>query len=100
MARFVRSPDVVARRIAGELVLVPIASRTDNPLKRTANFYVLNGTGELLWKHLDSAADASGLTRHLVEEYQVDEDTARGDVEQFLKELTACGAVEEIREQT
>jgi len=50
MARFVRSPDVVARRIAGEMVLVPIASRTDNPLKRTANFYVLNATGELLWK--------------------------------------------------
>lgn len=100
MARFVRSPDVVARRIAGELVLVPIATRTDNPLKRTANFYVLNQTGELLWQQLENAADAPDLTRHLIEQYQVDEDTARGDVEQFLKELAACGAVEEIREQT
>jgi coenzyme PQQ synthesis protein D (PqqD) len=99
MARFVRSPDVVARRIAGELVLVPIASRTENPLKRTANFYVLNGTGELLWAQLESPADVPALARQLVTHFRVDEVTAQGDVERFLSELAACGAVETV-EQT
>ena len=99
MARFVRSADVVARRIAGELVLVPIASRTENPLKRTANFYVLNGTGEVLWAHLESPADVPTLTRELVSQFRVDEATAQSDVERFLSELAACGAVETV-EQT
>lgn len=93
MARFVRSPDVVARRIAGEVVLVPIAVRTENAARRTANFYVLNETAELLWERLQSPADVEDLTRHIAQHYEIDADRARGDVEHFLSELARCGAI-------
>jgi hypothetical protein len=96
MARFVRSPDVVARQIAGETVLVPIATRTENAARRTANFYVLNETGELLWEHLAVPADVDELARHLVQQYQIDADSARADVERFLSELTDCGAIDTL----
>lgn len=96
MARFVRSPDVVARRIAGELVLVPIATRTENASRRTANFYVLNGTGELLWATLEEPADIEELTRQLTQNYQISEDVARGDVRQFLSALERCGAIHPV----
>jgi hypothetical protein len=94
MARFVRSADVVARRIAGELVLVPIGSRTDDAERRTANFFVLNGTGEFLWDLLASARDADELTTELTQHFQIDAFTAGEDVQQFLAELLNCGAID------
>lgn len=93
MARFVRSPDVVARRIAGEVVLVPIAVRTENAARRTANFYVLNTTAELLWERLESPADVEELTRQLAVHYEISAEDARRDVERFLNDLERCGAV-------
>lgn len=96
MARFVRSPDVVARRIAGEVVLVPIATRTENASRRTANFYVLNGTGEVLWERLASPADVGELTQHLTLQYEIGADDARGDVETFLSALASCGAIDTV----
>jgi len=96
MARFVRSPDVIARRIAGETVLVPIAVRTENAARRTANFYVLNESGELLWKHLDAPADVDELAQFLVDEYELGSEDARRDVERFLSDLAECGAIQNV----
>jgi hypothetical protein len=93
MARFVRSPDVVARRIAGEVVLVPIAVRTENAERRTANFYVLNTTAELLWQRLEAPADVEDLTQQLATHYEISADDARRDVEHFLTDLERCGAI-------
>ena len=96
MARFVRSADVVARRIAGELVLVPIATRTDDAERRTANFFVLNRTGEFLWEQLVSAIDSDALVTALTQEFAIGADEARGDVERFLSELADCGAIDPV----
>ena len=93
MARFVRSPDVVARRIAGEVVLVPIATRTEDASTRTANFYVLNETAEILWRRLDAPASPEELAQQLTLHYEIDPDQARGDVERFLSDLANCGAI-------
>lgn len=96
MARFVRSADVVARRIAGELVLVPIATRTDDAERRTADFYVLNGTGEFLWDQLVSPMDSDTLTSALTQHFAIGAEEARGDVERFLSELADCGAIDPV----
>ena len=96
MARFLRSADVVARRIAGELVLVPIGSRTDDAERRTANFFVLNATGEFLWGLLASARDAEELTSQLTQHFQIDAFTAGEDVNRFLAELLNCGAIDTL----
>jgi hypothetical protein len=98
MARFVRSADVVARRIAGELVLVPIGSPTDDAERRTANFFVLNGTGEFLWGLLASAMGAEELTLHLTQHFQIDAFTAAEDVKAFLAELLNCGAIDVLEQ--
>jgi len=96
MARFVRSADVVARRIAGELVLVPIATRTDDAERRTANFYVLNGTGEFLWDRLASPADIDALVSAVTQHFAISAGEALGDVERFLAELADCGAIDTV----
>ena len=93
MARFVRSPDVVARRIAGEVVLVPIATQAEDASRRTANFYVLNEAAELLWRQLEAPAGPEALAQQLALHYEIDPDQARRDVERFLSDLANCGAI-------
>lgn len=44
------SPDVVARTIEGELILIPIASGIGDA---EDDIYTLNETGRVIWEHLD-----------------------------------------------
>ena len=55
----------------------------------------LNETGAFLWNILKEGAEPDELAAHLVEEYEVDEATARKDVEIFLSRLREKGLVEE-----
>ena len=55
----------------------------------------LNETGAFLWNVLKEGAEPDELAAHLVEEYEVDEVTARKDVEIFLSRLREKGLVEE-----
>ena len=93
MARFVRSAGIVSRHIAGELVLVPLGLPRPEGGGGTANFYVLNDTGEFLWNKLGSPVNADELSVALAAEYGIDLDAARGDVLRFLAELSETGAV-------
>ena len=55
----------------------------------------LNETGAFLWNILKEGAEPDELAAHLVEEYEVDEATARKDVEILLSRLREKGLVEE-----
>ena len=94
VTRYVRASGVVARRIAGEMVLVPVATRSENPLTRVADFFVLNETGEYLWNLLSSPMGAEDLARHLISEYQIPLVQATSDVRAFLDEMRASGALD------
>ena len=93
MTRYARSPNVVARRIAGELVLVPVAARSEDPGRRVADFFVLNDSGEFLWEQLTSPRDASELAQLLITRYETTIERARADVELFLDEMRANRAI-------
>ena len=93
-ARYVRSPGFVARRVAGEVVLVPVHRGSDDPRDRSAILYVLNETGEELWDALSTGREAGELARNLTMTFDVSLDTARTDVEAFLSDLLRIGAVQ------
>lgn len=60
----------------------------------TKAYYVLNDTGEVLWKALERGASAGELTRALCDAFEVDEDAARVDTERWLEELVSLGLIE------
>lgn len=91
--RWRRAPGVVTRRVAGELVLVPVAS---GGVARDTRFFVLNDSAERLWSLLEVPSTAAELARHLTESFEVDDARARADVDAFLADLDAQGAI--IRE--
>ena len=93
-----RASSVMARRVAGETVLVPLNARATDPEFKGARLYVLNDTGEFLWAQLDSPHTTADLARNLTLEFETADDRALADVEAFLMALRDIGAVREVTE--
>jgi hypothetical protein len=96
MNRYVRAPGVVARQVAGELVLVCTAPGT--AAARAGEFFVLNDTAEALWSALERASTADELVHALTVVYDIDDARARADVHGFLGESCAAGVVIAVEE--
>ena len=92
-AIYSRTAQVTARRVAGEMVLVPAATRATDPNAKSAKLYVLNETGEHLWSLLGEARTAAELARKLSDEYETTAEQARVDVDAFLESMLGIGAI-------
>jgi hypothetical protein len=95
-ARWHRATSVIARRVAGETVLVPLAARAADPEFKSARLFVLNETGEYLWSLLDSPRTSHELAQNLTLEFETAVGRAQADVEVFLAVLSDIGAVREV----
>jgi hypothetical protein len=91
MAKWRRAPGVITRRVAGELVLVPVAGARE--AARDTRFFVLNASAERLWGLLDEPRSADELAQHLTAEFEIDEPQARADVETFLADMREQGTL-------
>lgn len=94
--RWRRADSVIARRVAGEVVLVPLSARASDPEFKGARLYVLNETGEFLWSLLDSPRSSHDLAQNLTLEFEISAGRAQSDVEVFLAALRDIGAVRQI----
>ena len=54
----------------------------------------LNETGKFLWDALSKGAEEDELVSKILEEYEIDEATARADVKAFVEKLKGVGALE------
>jgi coenzyme PQQ synthesis protein D (PqqD) len=95
-ARWRRASSVIARRVAGEMVLVPLAARTSDPEFKSARLFVLNETGEYLWSLLDAPRSSLELAQNLTLEFETAVGRAHSDVEVFLTALRDIGAVRQV----
>ena len=91
-----RATTIIARRVAGETVLVPLAKRADDPEFKSARLYVLNETGEYLWSLLESPRTTADLARNLTLTFETTAGRAHSDVGMFLAALRDIGAVREV----
>lgn len=81
----------VLRQIAGDYVIIPTG-------KTTLDFnglITVNEQGAFLWEKLSQDTTLAELVAALLEEYEVDEPTARADVEEFLAILRQCRMLNE-----
>lgn len=77
--------EFVLRQVAGETILIPV----NNTALSMNGMAVLNEVGAFLWERLPQAEDAQELVSEILAEYDVDEETARADVNEFLNQLKA-----------
>lgn len=82
--------DFVLRQIADTWVVLPLGQETIG----FNGMLTLNESGALLWKALETGADADALVSVLTGEYIVSESQAQKDVEEFLHKLVQAGCVE------
>lgn len=81
----------ILRQVHGNTVLIP-------PPEKNIGFngmVVLNHTGEFVCKMLKENTAKESIVSALAQEYDVDTDVAREDLERFLSELYSCNMIEE-----
>ena len=54
----------------------------------------LNSTGEFLWEKIEKGSEKEELVSALLAQYGIDEETARKDLDDFLRTLTENGILE------
>lgn len=78
------------REVAGEAVVVPTGEATLN----FQGIISLNETGALLWNELEQGCEKKDLVQALLDEYEVDAETAEKDVNEFLKRADDAGLID------
>lgn len=76
--------DIPFRIIEGEAVLVNAG---------TQEVIHLNDSGTFVWENLDGKRDIGTIVKRLIEEFEIDEPTARADVLDFASNLIKKGLI-------
>ena len=79
--------ELVKRDIAGDTILVPVGKTVYD----SNGLFILNELGAFLWDRLEAAETEEELLRAVLEEYEVDETTAKSDIQAFLDKLRGMG---------
>jgi hypothetical protein len=91
--RYVRAPGVVARRVAGEMLLVPVSPRALDAFSGAAELFVLNESGERMWAWLAEPLTIDEMARKLIDEFEVNPELARADATAFIEVMRGRGLV-------
>lgn len=81
--------EFILREIAGDYILVPVGSTA----LQFNGLLTVNEIGAFLWERLKKETTIDELTAAVLEEYEVDEGTARRDVEEFVASLQKVGVI-------
>jgi len=91
--RYTPSGDVVAREIAGEVVIVPLVAgigETDDDL------FTVNNTGREIWRRLDGTTTLREVADDLQARFEAPREVIEKDVQGFIDELLQRRMVAEV----
>ena len=83
--------DLVLRQIGGNWVVLPLATDTVD----FSGILSLNDSGAMLWNVLLGDCSVDALTKALLAEYEVSEEQAKKDAEEFFEKLIQAGCLGE-----
>ncbi len=84
-----RAEEIVPRKIAGDMILVPVRGE----LAEMQQLFVLDEVGELVWAAMDGKLSIAEIVTQVVAQFEVDESTASRDLLEFVSELAELGLV-------
>ncbi len=82
--------EMIHRQLAGDNILVP----GGNAVLDLNGLFVMTETGAFIWSILPQAATEDEIVDKMLEEYDVDRETAQEDVKQFLGRLREYGIID------
>lgn len=81
----------VLREVAGNNVVIGIGKT----MQDFNGVLTLSNSGSLLWKKLENGATEDELLNTILDEYDVDTQTAKNDIESFLDKIRSINLLEE-----
>ena len=80
----------VMRKIAGSNIVIPVGAVCVD----FNGMITMNDSATFLWEKLVAGADENALVSALLAEYEVDEQTARSCVKEYIAKLEEAGCLE------
>ena len=84
-----KDPNIVSRKIADEVILVPIRQNVGD----LESIYTLNEVAARVWELVDGQKRVEEIRDAIVEEFEVTAEEAEADLVEFLQQLEQVGAV-------
>lgn len=84
-----RNTNFILREIAGENILVA----TGEAAQIFNGMITLNEVASFIWKNIDECKTVDKLIASILDEFDIDDETARRDIESFTAELIRIGMV-------
>ena len=72
--------EFILREIVGEAVLIPTGAQFNGLMS-------VNELGKFIWENYEKASNEDELLKFVLDEYEVDEDVAKTDLDEFLAVL-------------
>ena len=88
---FRKNQDVVSRNVSGEMFLIPVKGRLADMQK----IFTLNPVAEFIWQEIDGMKSLGEIRGALVERFDVGEEEAAPDIEEFVSDLLAAELIVE-----
>jgi len=88
---FIRNSDVISRKIAGELFLVPVKGK----MADMENIFALTAVAEYIWDRLDGRKSLNEILNNVVDRFDVEHEQVESDIQEFIMELMGAGLITE-----
>ena len=88
---FIRNGDVISRKIAGELFLVPVKGKIADMEK----IFALTAVAEYIWDSLDGRKNLNEILNNVMDRFDVEHEQAESDIREFIMELMGAGLITE-----
>jgi methyltransferase-like protein len=86
---FIKAEEIVARKIAGETLLVPIRGELANMQR----IFSLDPVAEYVWEQLDGRRTLEKICEAVLEAFDVGKKQVEVDIPEFIEELLEAGLV-------
>ena len=87
-----QNPDVIRRIIAEETFLIPVHKN----LADMNNIYVLHGTGDFIWDHIDGKKSIEEIVGLITEQFDVSHSRAFGDTKDIIGDMEKSGLIVQV----
>ena len=87
--------EFILREIAGECVLVPTGATT----QEFNGLITMSDTARFIWENMEKAESLKEMIQMILDEYEIDEETAKKDAIGFISQLLQAGFVECTKEE-
>jgi hypothetical protein len=86
---FRKNESVVSRKIADEMLLVPVRGRLANMQR----IFSLNPVAEYVWEQLDGERNLNDIRSGVLAHFDVKREQADIDIREFMEELVQAGLI-------